>query len=232
MNTQDGGGPARPPWMDEALAATLDAAVGRAIEDGISAALARARAGHRDDAAVMFDAAWDTALAAGDALHACVAAHFAAYCYDDVLVRLGWHLRALEQAQRVTGLPQVLALAPALHANLADTFLRLGDLRAARHHLRLGLSSRDQLEAGPYARSICALLQRTADLLQGIDSGRLVAPGRRVPAPPSAPRGALARWRQSLLGGAPAGPGAPVGGPGTVPGPRDGTAGQGHMTAV
>ncbi|MFD3508891.1 hypothetical protein [Nocardia sp. NPDC058666] len=101
------------------------------------------RAGDRDRARATLLEIWTEVGAAGDPLHRCTLAHYAADTFDDPAEALVWDIRALDAAEALTdtrlddhhaGL-QVAGFYPSLHLNLADNFRRLGSFAAATRHI-------------------------------------------------------------------------------------------------
>ncbi len=113
----------------------------------------------------------------GDALHRCALAHAMADVQDDVHDELAWDLRALDAAGSVTderaaaaGVAGTVAgFYPSLHLNLGECYRKLGDLDAAREHLRRGRAAVGALADDGYGRLVVTGLDRLAE--------RLAAPG-------------------------------------------------------
>ncbi len=118
--------------------------------------------GERAAARRLFAEIWQQVAPTGDALHRVGLAHAMADVQDDVNEELAWDLRALEAAESVTDkradeagvLGPVAGLYPSLHLNLGEDYRKLGDLRAARHHLELGQQAAQALGDDGYGRMI------------------------------------------------------------------------------
>lgn len=127
--------------------------------DEIMAAVGRAQAGQRSEAARELTALWETAA---NALERVAIAHHLADLQDDPRDELTWDRRALaavagltsSQAQEFHESLEVRGFLPSLHLNLADVHHRLGHLAAARTHLASAQSFIDALADDGYGAMI------------------------------------------------------------------------------
>ena len=115
--------------------------------------------GRRAEAIALLEAMWNEASRTGDAYEACVVAHFMAHARDDAQAQLTWHLRALHAAD-AAGADRVRAFYPSLHANLAETYLRLGDGASARRHVEHARGALHLLDADAYGETVRHLVAR------------------------------------------------------------------------
>jgi len=104
------------------------------LSNWLQPALTCAVRGDRMGARARYAELWAEATRAADRYRACVVAHFLAHTYTEPAAQLQWHRRALRAAQ-ATGDERVGPFYPSLHANLAEVYLRLDNLAAARQHL-------------------------------------------------------------------------------------------------
>ncbi|MGY1636276.1 hypothetical protein ACI78V_06445 [Geodermatophilus sp. SYSU D00742] len=155
--TEDGGAQ---PGADETMAR-------------IGAAITLGQQGRRAEARAAFAEIWAEVYAGGDPLHQCTLAHHMADVQDDPREELAWDLRALAAAESVTearvaaaaATGEVTAFYPALHLDLAEDHHRLGDLAAARRHLRLGQQAASALDDDPSGSRIRGALAALAERL-------------------------------------------------------------------
>lgn len=136
----------------------------------ISEALDLFNTGRRGEAREAFTSLWRE-LEDGDAFHQCILAHYMADAQDDPADELMWDRRALAAADRISrdrpdaATLTVLSFYPSLHLNLADVLHRVGDVAAARTHLRLAQQSSDSLSDDNYGQMIRAGIDRLAQRL-------------------------------------------------------------------
>jgi hypothetical protein len=121
-----------------------------------------ANTGRREEARSLLDTLWAEVTSAGDEFHACVVAHFMAHAQDTAGPQLDWHLRSLRAAERVDD-DRVRAFYPSLHANLADTYLRLGNRAAARPHIDRAREVEHVLQEDAYGQTVKGLIARLAE---------------------------------------------------------------------
>jgi hypothetical protein len=126
----------------------------------ITAAVQLALGGDHDEGRRQLLACWE---AAGEAAHAqrCILAHYLADLQADLAEEVAWDERALAAHALVgetdlapIGLPSAAALAPSLHLNLGDGYLRQGRIDDARDHLRAGVASVPALADDGYGNMI------------------------------------------------------------------------------
>ncbi|GKQ41700.1 hypothetical protein [Streptomyces sp. A012304] len=96
----------------------------------------------------------------GDPLHRCTLAHYLADTQDDPFDELAWDLRALTAAEEHEGSPEVRALYPSLHLNLAADYLKLGRTEAARTHVRKARRAARALRDDRYGDGMRAAISR------------------------------------------------------------------------
>ena len=113
----------------------------------------------------------------------CVIAHYLADLQDTLAGEIGWDERALAEFGGVgetdlaaIGIPSSAALAPSLHLNLGDAYLRQRRLDAARAQVEAGLDAQETLADDGYGAMIRGGLDRLAARLAELDTGD--PPGR------------------------------------------------------
>ena len=107
----------------------------------------------------------------------CVLAHYLAdvqTCLDD---EVAWDTTALEEYAHLegdglaaVGIPDAAGLAPSLHLNLGDGYLRQGRLADATEQTRAGLASVDVLADDGYGRMVREGLTRLAARVDATES--------------------------------------------------------------
>ncbi len=134
----------------------------------ITAAISTALGGEREIGREDLLACWD-ALRDDEAAQCCVLAHYLADLEDNLDNEVAWDERALVAYQRVgesdfapIGIPSARGLAPSLHLNLGDGYLRHGRLDRARQHLDAGLSVVHHLGGDGYGAMIRQGLEHLA----------------------------------------------------------------------
>jgi hypothetical protein len=128
--------------------------------------------GDRVRGRVMLEEAWD---GTGEADHAqrCVVAHYLADVQETLADEVAWDQRALTAFAGVrdadlapVGIRRAAAMAPSLHLNLGDGYLRQGRLDDAAAQLALAEQSLDLLDADAYGdlvrRGVSGLAERLA----------------------------------------------------------------------
>lgn len=139
--------------------------------------------GDREEARNRLGALWTEMGEVGDALHRCTLAHYMADTQDDPGDELAWDLRALtaadgeggQRADRSVALvgeasPEMRALYPSLHLNLAADYLKLQRPDAARLHLDRARAAADALGddgSGNYRDGVRAGIERLEARLRG-----------------------------------------------------------------
>jgi hypothetical protein len=86
-----------------------------------------------DEAAHLYAAAWQVATNDYDG---CVAAHYLGHLESDPIEALGWHLEALERAQRLEAQTKA-AFLPSLYVNLGQAYEQMGYVDEAARYYRL-----------------------------------------------------------------------------------------------
>ncbi|WP_392542672.1 hypothetical protein [Oryzobacter telluris] len=122
------------------------------ITDAIGVALA----GERVRGRALLEEAWD-GTCADDGARRTVIAHYLADVQDRVEDEVAWDERALAAFAGVgdddlapVGIASARAMAPSLHLNLGDGYLRQQRVEEAARHLALALESLDALPADGY----------------------------------------------------------------------------------
>ena len=108
-----------------------------------------------------------------DAAQRCVLAHYLADREPELADEVAWDEVALREhaglddgALAAVGIPSARAMAPSLHLNLADGYLRQGRLDEARTQLDVGLAAVDALGDDGYGAMIRGGLERLAERLE------------------------------------------------------------------
>ena len=114
---------------------------------------------------------WD-ATGTDDHAQRCVLAHYLADREPDLADEVAWDERALREHALLgdgdlagIGIASTRAMAPSLHLNLGDGYLRQGRLDEARVQLDAGLAACDALGDDGYAATIRDGLSRLAERL-------------------------------------------------------------------
>ncbi len=141
-----------------------------ALTDGIGRAQALAFSGDQDGARALYEGLWTEAARAADGYQVCVVAHFMAHAQVEPEAQLDWHLRALWSAEAVDD-ERVRAFYPSLYANVAEVYLRLGNLTQAREHIDKAREIVHVLPDDHYGRMIRSLIVRVSQIIER-DSGR------------------------------------------------------------
>jgi hypothetical protein len=129
--------------------------------------------GDRVRGRVMLEEAWD-GTEPGDAAQRCVVAHYLADVQDTLADEVAWDERALTAYTAVldadlapVGIERAAAMAPSLHLNLGDGYLRQGRLPDAAEQLALAERSLDELGSDGYGdllrRGVAGLGERLSD---------------------------------------------------------------------
>ena len=139
----------------------------------ITAAIGAGLGGEREKGRRELARCWE---ATGEADHAqrCVIAHYLADLQDELDEEVAWDERALaafahlaEGDLAAVGIPSARGLAPSLHLNLGDGYLRQGRVEDARTHLEAGLTAQDVLADDEYGRLIRSGLAGLRQRLDG-----------------------------------------------------------------
>lgn len=128
--------------------------------DDILAAVGVALGGERVRGRRDLRACW-AGTTAMDHAQRCVLAHYLADLEDDLAAEVAWDEQALAAFAHVsdddlapTGVPAATGLAPSLHLNLGDGYLRQGRTTQARDQLAAGLAALDALPEDGYGAMI------------------------------------------------------------------------------
>jgi len=145
--------------------------------DAVIAAVAQAQQG-QDGGYEALLGQW-AATGADDHAQRCVLAHYLAdrepelddeVVWDEVALRE--HALLADNALAVIGVPSTRAMAPSLHLNLGDGYLRQGRVEEARVQLEAGLEAADALGDDGYGALVNGGLDRLAQRLAQLRSGR------------------------------------------------------------
>jgi hypothetical protein len=144
----------------------------------VTEAIALAQSGDVARGREALERCWEVTTTADHAIR-CVVAHYLADLQTDLGDEIVWDERALAELPRVRdedlsglGIASAAGLAPSLHLNLGDGYLRRGDLARARQHLDAGQAGLDALADDPYGVMIRRGFERLA--------ARIAAPGTPV----------------------------------------------------
>ena len=143
--------------------------------DEVVAAIGRAQqgdAGGRDALLALWGA-----TTGEDHARRCVLAHYLADLEPEPADEVAWDEVALAEFGHladgdlaVIGIPSVEAMAPSLHLNLADGYLRLGRVDDARHSLERGRAAAGALADDGYGAMIRRGLDGVADRLAAAEA--------------------------------------------------------------
>ncbi|GAB3309862.1 hypothetical protein [Epidermidibacterium keratini] len=154
--------------------------------DAIRAAIEMTLRGEREQGGRAMAACWDVTGEADDAQR-CVLAHYLADVQGDLDAEVEWDERALASYVRVgdgdlaeIGIPSARGLAPSLHLNLGDGYLRQGRLAEARVQLEAGQLAQHLLGSGGYAELVREGLDRLAAKIEAAGAA-MATPATPVP---------------------------------------------------
>ena len=143
--------------------------------DEVVAAIGRAQQGDAGGRDALL-AHWG-ATSSADHARRCVLAHYLADLEPEPADEVAWDEIALAEFGHladgdlaVIGIPSVEAMAPSLHLNLADGYLRLGRVDDARHSLERGRAAAGALADDGYGAMIRRGLDGVADRLGAADA--------------------------------------------------------------
>ena len=115
--------------------------------------------------------------APADHAYRCVLAHYLADVQDALPDEVAWDTTALEEFAHLggadlaaVGIPDAAGLAPSLHLNLGDGYLRQGRFPDAAAQLQLGLAAAGTLDDDGYGRMIRDGLDRLASRIDSAES--------------------------------------------------------------
>ena len=89
-----------------------------------------------------------------DHAYRCVLAHYLADLQDSLSIALEEHAQLNDDALTAVGISDVAGLAPSLHLNLGDGYLRQGRVSEAAEQLRQGQAAVSVLEDDGYGRLV------------------------------------------------------------------------------
>ncbi|MGZ3663318.1 MAG: tetratricopeptide repeat protein [Ktedonobacterales bacterium] len=124
----------------------------------------------REAARPVYEELWESATRAHDQYHCCIVAHFMAHAQVEAEAQRAWHLRALHAADAAHD-ERVTSFYPSLYGNLADTYLRLGDLAQAQHYIEKARATASILQDDGYGRMIHRLIARVTQAVTPRDDG-------------------------------------------------------------
>jgi hypothetical protein len=145
--------------------------------DEVIEAVGRAQQGHEGGHEALLEQ-W-AATAPDDHAQRCVLAHYLAdrepeladeVVWDEVALRE--HALLADDALAAIGIPSARGMAPSLHLNLGDGYLRQGRVEEARVQLEAGLEAADALGDDGYGALVHGGLDRLAERLAQLRSGR------------------------------------------------------------
>ncbi len=124
--------------------------------DDVVQAVQAALTGDRDEGRAGLETCW-ASTTPEDHAQRCVIAHYLADLQTDLDDEIRWDESALADYANVgdgdlaaIGIPSAAGMAPSLHLNLGDGYLRRGDLQAARRELDAGAAAAGALGADGY----------------------------------------------------------------------------------
>jgi hypothetical protein len=145
--------------------------------DAVIAAVGQAQQGQDGGYEALLEQ-W-AATGADDHAQRCVLAHYLAdrepelddeVVWDEVALRE--HALLADGALAAIGMPSTRAMAPSLHLNLGDGYLRQGRVEEARVQLEAGLEAADALGDDGYGALVSGGLDRLAQRMSQLRSGR------------------------------------------------------------
>lgn len=108
------------------------------------------KAGHRDQAAVVFNRAWQEST---DDFEKCVAAHYVARVQATPAQNLRWNLQSLEHADALDD-ERVLGFYPSLYLNIGWAHEDLGNRGEAKKYYELAASRLEYVPEGSYRETV------------------------------------------------------------------------------
>jgi hypothetical protein len=153
------------------VSAATHSVVGMAEWESVLQAVQTALGGDAVEGRRLMEAAW-AATDEDDHAMRCVLAHYLADAQDTLDDEIRWDESALGNLPHVAddelapiGIPSAAGLAPSLHLNLGDGYLRRGDLVAARREQEAGAAALGALGEDGYAQLIRQGLERLGERL-------------------------------------------------------------------
>lgn len=142
--------------------------------DAITAAVGLALGGEPDRGREELMACW-IATGESDAGQRCVIAHYLADLQSELADEVMWDERALDAHSRIqgselahVGIDDARGMAPSLHLNLVDGYLRQGETAVARQHATAGVAMADFLPDDGYGRLIRDGLDRLTTRIDNV----------------------------------------------------------------
>lgn len=146
--------------------------------DEIIAAVGLTLGGEREAGGAALRRCWSRTRET-DHAQRCVIAHYLADLEPDVDEEVAWDERALAAYRHVgdadlapIGISTARGMAPSLHLNLGDGYLRQGRLEEARAQLAAGLGHQDALGSDGYGDLIRGGLARLGERIEAAGGGR------------------------------------------------------------
>ncbi|MBT9256299.1 hypothetical protein KMZ32_06420 [Phycicoccus sp. MAQZ13P-2] len=143
--------------------------------DDITKAIGLTLGGDREEGGTALRACWSQ-TSETDHAQRCVIAHYLADLEAEVADEVMWDERALAEYEHVEGaelapigIPDAAGMAPSLHLNLGDGYLRQGRIADARKHVDAGLAGQHVLDTGGYGAMIRQGLARLADRVEAAE---------------------------------------------------------------
>ncbi|MXP22034.1 hypothetical protein GIY30_11825 [Gordonia sp. HNM0687] len=144
--------------------------------EAITTAVGIALRGERERGRAELLACW-SATGESEAGQRCVIAHYLADLQSDLADEVLWDQRALDAYARIhdaelapVGIDDARGMAPSLHLNLGDGYLRQGRVALAREHAAAGRTLADRLPDDGYGRLIREGLDRLSARVGQTDS--------------------------------------------------------------
>lgn len=144
--------------------------------DQITAAVGLALGGARTEGAAELRRCWES-TGADEHAQRSVLAHYLADLEADLDDEVAWDERALGEFSHVgdgdlaaIGIARADGLAPSLHLNLGDGYLRQGLVAQAQAQLAAGLARQDALADDGYGAMVRSGLARLADRIDAVNS--------------------------------------------------------------
>jgi hypothetical protein len=142
----------------------------------ITKAIGLALGGDRHRGRDALTAAW-AETTGGDHAQRCVLAHYLADLQSSLDDEVAWdevalseHAQVVDEDLEPVGITSAAALAPSLHLNLGDGYLRQGRVGDARKQLVAGMQARSRLPTDGYGGLIRSGLERLQKRIQDVEN--------------------------------------------------------------